>query len=266
MNNKQYLLVSATITLFLVRLWKTIMVIFFEKSFLWQSIKNDNFDHYQLGFLLLFICGLFWKKLSGKLKMIICGVGLGLIIDDAYQILSILFGFPYTFNGFLELTSLLIFYLAFLSYPTIKRKIVRYTLGIVGITVSVTELIITAAHYFIGKTHLWNSIENDNWHHYQLGLVLVFISLFLRQKLGKYFIPAVAISIGLIINGIEDVLRVFGFNFPLTFGDTPFDFLLILLSFLLFVCVVKLAEVVFDQLTRNKDKSHIKKNNRNRLR
>jgi len=122
MNNKQRLIISTTITLLLIRFWETVMVVFFEKSFLWQSIKNDNLDHYQLGFLLLFVCGLFWKKLNGKLKMTICGVGMGLIIDDVYQVLSILFGFSYSFNSFLDWASAMVFYFAFLSLLTIRKK------------------------------------------------------------------------------------------------------------------------------------------------
>ena len=247
MNNKQYFIISTAVTLFLVRFWETVMVIFFEKSYLWQSIKNDNFDHYQLGFLLLFVCGLFSKKINRKLKMIICGIGIGLIIDDIYQILSILFGFPYTFNSFLEWVSALTFYLAFLSFLTIQRRRIRYALGIVGFTILAVRLITAMAIHFIGKTPLWNSIYSDNWNHYQLGLVLLFVSLFLREKFGKYFIPSAAIGIGLVIDEVTDVLKVFGFQFSPNFRDSSFDLLLIFLSFLSFVCVVKLIEALFDR-------------------
>lgn len=252
--NKQYLIISTTVTFFLVRFWETVMVLFFEKSFLWQSIKNDNLDHYQLGFLLLLVCGLFWKKLNGKLKMIICGIGAGLIIDDIYQILSILLGFPYTFNSFFEWTSALVFYFAFLSFLTIKSRKVYYALGIIGVTVFIIRVITAVAIYFIGTTSLWNSIYTDNWNHYQLGIVLLLISVFLKKKLGNYLVPLFAIGTALILDEVTDVLKVFSFQFPPNFRDGPFDLLLILLSFLLFVCVVKLIEIIYVRIVDYKNK------------
>jgi len=111
------------------------------------------------------------------------------------------------------------------------------------------------AIYFIGSTPLWNSIYTDNWNHYQLGVVLLLISPFLKQKLGKYFVPLVAVSIGLVIDEVTDMLKVLGFHFPLNFRDSPFDLLLIFLSFLLFVCIVKLIEVVFNRTVRYKNEN-----------
>ena len=114
MENQRLLLISTSITLVIVRAWETIMVVFFENSSLWQTVKNDNLEHYQLGFLLFIISFIFSNMLSNKSRIVICGVGIGLIIDEIHYLLSVVFRFPYTFNSSQEWFSVLIIYFVFL--------------------------------------------------------------------------------------------------------------------------------------------------------
>lgn len=258
MENKQSFTISATVTLFLVRLWETVMVVFFEKSFWWQTVKNDNLEHYQLGFLLLIIASLLSKKLNEKIRAVIYGVGVGLILDEIYTLISILFGLPYLFNGFLDWLLVLITYLAFISLITMKRKVLTHSLGVVGFTIFIIRVLTALAIYFFGKTDLWHSIYTDNWNHYYLGIVILLVVPFLRKRLGKIFVPLLSVGIALVLDEVTDVLKLLGFKLPINFRDSPQDLLLIFFSFLLFVCLARLIEIVFDQMVHGKDKKRSK--------
>lgn len=65
------------ITIALIRLSLLFLLLFFSKQTI--SIYSDNFHHYYIGLLLCFLA-LF--KFNKKIKIILLGVGLGLIIDE----------------------------------------------------------------------------------------------------------------------------------------------------------------------------------------
>lgn len=114
MNQTRLLILTTTATLFLFRLWETIMLNYFENSYWWQTIKDDNIEHYQFGILLVILAKIFSKKLNSNVVIVTYGIGIGLIIDEAYQILSLLFGFMYQLNSFFDWISVIASYVLFL--------------------------------------------------------------------------------------------------------------------------------------------------------
>lgn len=71
------------------------------KTSLWNNWFLNTFDHYQLGILLL-IFSIFIKN---SYKIIVMGIGIGLIIDETNSILNLisLGKIPYSFNSFSDL-------------------------------------------------------------------------------------------------------------------------------------------------------------------
>ncbi len=141
-----------------------------------------------------------------------------------------------------------------LSVVTIRNKALQHLLRSVGITIFVIRILTAITIYFIGETNLWHSIYFDNWNHYYLGILILLVVPFLKDRFGRTFVPSIGVGIGLIIDEVTDVLKVLGARFPANFRDSPYDLFLIFITFLLFVFLVKLTEVIIYQIVQNKNK------------
>lgn len=58
----------------------------YGKTSLWNNWFFNTFDHYQLGILILVVS----HRTRSKLKHLLIGVGLGLLIDEAGQLVNII--------------------------------------------------------------------------------------------------------------------------------------------------------------------------------
>lgn len=81
-----------------------------------------------------------------------------------------------------------------------------------------------------GETKFATDIVNDFFHHYFLGIGLLAIVLFFRNKFGKYFSYIIAVSIALIIDEYTLILRDIGINLPYTYTSAVDHVSILLIS------------------------------------
>ncbi len=110
-------------------------------------------------------------------------------------------------------------------------------LGIIFLTIFLYRLVTYIIIYFWGTTSWWHGVYTDKWNHYQIGLVLILISIFLYKlkrhlNFGKIL---AAIGTGMIVDEISEVLRLLRiYDFGPNFRDSLADLLLIIICYFLF--------------------------------
>lgn len=115
-------MLAATVILVAVRLWETVMDAYFKNTSIWRSIRNDSFDHYQLGLILMSLGFILSKWLGVKKKAVIMGVGAGLLIDESYQVFAALSGSQYIFNGITDWLFVIIVYATLYAFYRIRTR------------------------------------------------------------------------------------------------------------------------------------------------
>jgi hypothetical protein len=123
-----------------------------------------------------------------------------------------------------------------------KRSEWRF-LKIVGLTILTARIVSYLAIYFIGNTPVWTSIYSDNWNHFQLGLLLILVAILLRKLKKGTFIRMAGVGLGLVLDEITDVFKLFGYPFTDHFRDSFNDLLLIVTVFLIVVLIAKLVKL-----------------------
>lgn len=107
--------------------------------------------------------------------------------------------------------------------------------------------------YFWGNTTWWQGVYSDNLNHWQIGIVLLALSVFrfrsttLRQLLA-------AIGTGMIIDEISDLIKLFHlYPLPPHFRDSLVDLAVIIATYILFAAAIM-------AVTRISCKRHTKTN------
>lgn len=84
-----------------------------------------------------------------------------------------------------------------------------------------------------------NNVNSSTWfHHYQLGLVLLFVVVVIKKlfKLSvKYFYPLAGFSVGLVVDQYTYVLQIFEINSPFSYRSMEDYFVIAIMVFLLAV-------------------------------
>ena len=122
-----------------------------------------------------------------------------------------------------------------------KRSEWRF-LKIVGVTILVSRILSYIAIHYIGNTPVWNQIYSDNWNHFQVGLLLILAAVLLRKLKKGSFLRLAGVGLGLVLDEVTDVFKLFRFQFPANFRDSTGDLLLILGSFLILIFVARLLK------------------------
>jgi len=112
---QKVLIVSAGLTLLLIRAWVTAMLLFFSDTKIWNQISNDGIEHSEVGLALIIIGFIISRKLKSNKVYGLIGIGFGLFIDELYQVTSTLFRFSYTPGSLVDWVFLLCGYIFFVA-------------------------------------------------------------------------------------------------------------------------------------------------------
>jgi small-conductance mechanosensitive channel len=110
------ILTTACAIILLYRIVSYITIYLYGDTSWWAGVYSDNLNHYELGFVLLFICFLFRNYFNKHLLATLLGIASGLIIDETSDLLKLIpfIHLPYHFRDSLgDLVIIVISYLIF---------------------------------------------------------------------------------------------------------------------------------------------------------